>query len=538
MKHLFILFIFLVQKGESIYSQIAGELDLSFGLSGITLTDFSPNPEDLYSTDNPYDIGLQSDGKIIASGTALTDSGRVFAISRYFPTGELDGDFGIEGKIKLKFGASVSSSNTMFIQSDDKIILAGGAAATDTSLYDFGLIRLNANGNIDSTFGLNGIVLTEMNEKTDEICALDILDDNSIVAVGYKHEGIFDDSDFAICKYSYNGLLDTTFGNGGKLIIDLGNSEKASSIIANSDGSLLIGGYSYYDYYEDGEYYHISELVLLRLLSSGKIDSTFGINGFTITPVFDYRAYLQKMYEVEDGKYICAVKLVKDFSADFGIVKFDSLGFLDSTFSEDGIVNTDIPYDEFEIVNDIVIQADNKILMVGYTDASADNAADVVVVRYLQEGVLDSTFQYDGISIIDINELYNQGNAMCLQPDGKIIVAADASDGEGGSDFAIIRLWGDSGLSASSENYFDNNLTIYPNPTANTFHLVNKLQQLQSNTYAINLYSTTGFLCLQREIMDNQPVDITQLPSGIYTLKITDEFNNITNKKLIKIAEK
>lgn len=141
---------------------------------------------------------------------------------------------------------------------------------------------------------MNGIVLTEMNEKTDEICALDILDDNSIVAVGYKHEGIFDDSDFAICKYSYNGLLDTTFGNGGKLIIDLGNSEKASSIIANSDGSLLIGGYSYYDYYEDGEYYHISELVLLRLLSSGKIDSTFGINGFTITPVFDYRAYLQK----------------------------------------------------------------------------------------------------------------------------------------------------------------------------------------------------------------------------------------------------
>lgn len=206
-------------------------------------------------------------------------------------------------------------------------------------------------------------------------------------------------------------------------------------------------------------------------------------------------------------------------------------------FSEDGIIITDLPYDNYEIVNDIVMQSDNKIILTGHTDASGDGD-DVFVVRYLLDGGIDSSFHYDGVSVTDINGGQNSGNAICLQEDGKILIAAQAFDDEVGGDFALLRLLNESSLSASPENYFDNNLTIYPNPTANTFQLVNELQQLPTNSYNICVYSPMGFLCLQKEIISNQLVDISQLPSGIYIIKITDEYNNTTNKKLIKIAEK
>ncbi len=308
MKYIIYLFIFIIHPPD-LFAQVAGELDESFGLEGITITDFGPNPGGLYSSDYPYKVGLQSDGKIIVSGTFLTDEGHVFAISRYSSSGELDLDFGSEGKIKMPVGESIGFPITMLIQTDDKIIVAGSSEEDDFSEPDFVMVRFNSNGKIDSSFDFDGIVLTDINDSYDNISALAMFPDNSILAAGHKQDETSEYGDIAICKYDPFGNLDTTFGISGKVVFDLGYNDRATSIIINSDGKIIIGGYAHYIIAEAGDYYYFSDMALIRFFGDGQIDSSFGINGVAITPVFGYEAFLTKLLPVPDGKYISAVML-------------------------------------------------------------------------------------------------------------------------------------------------------------------------------------------------------------------------------------
>ncbi|MBL7943286.1 MAG: hypothetical protein JNM00_10995, partial [Flavobacteriales bacterium] len=97
-------------------------------------------------------------------------------------------------------------------------------------------------------------------------------------------------------------------------------------------------------------------------------------------------------------------------------------GSLDLSFNTDGMLTTSIGTEDYGRA--VAVQPDGKILVAGYSyDGDRDQCA---VVRYLADGSLDNSFDFDGIALTSIGDSGNRGHALAIQNDGKIVVAGYA----------------------------------------------------------------------------------------------------------------
>jgi uncharacterized delta-60 repeat protein len=74
--------------------------------------------------------------------------------------GDLDASFGGDGKVTTKFPFAYlgAGSASVGIQADGKIVVAGSAGNRN---HRFAVVRYNANGTLDTTFGGDGKVVTD-----------------------------------------------------------------------------------------------------------------------------------------------------------------------------------------------------------------------------------------------------------------------------------------------------------------------------------------------------------------------------------------
>jgi len=235
-----------------------GTSDTSFGNpNGYVSTDFSSGDE--YGSD----IAIQSDGKIVVVG--YTDDGDdKFAIVRYNIDGTLDTGFNTTGKIvEDNSGAWSGYSNYLYpnkvvIQSDNKI-LVGGTADGDGLL----LVRYNANGTLDNTFGTGGkVTIDEDQYNIDDINDMVVDPSGNIFVLG--------DDDFVVAKFTSNGTLDNTFGTGGVAQISISGYGDGSTLFVDANGKLLITGN-----FEDGDTGD-GKFLVARLNADGTPDMDFG----------------------------------------------------------------------------------------------------------------------------------------------------------------------------------------------------------------------------------------------------------------------
>src|SRR5439155_1317723 len=134
-----------------------------------------------------------------------------FALVRYNTNGTLDATFGTGGKVTTAVGTSDDAAYALAIQADGKLVAAG--ATDDGSNYDFALVRYNANGSPDTTFGTGGKVTTAIGTRDDVASAVAVQADGKLVAAGDTGDG--GNNYFALARYNANGTLDATFGTGG-----------------------------------------------------------------------------------------------------------------------------------------------------------------------------------------------------------------------------------------------------------------------------------------------------------------------------------
>jgi len=111
-------------------------------------------------------------------------------------------------------------------------------------------------------------------------------------------------------------------------------------------------------------------------------------------------------------------------------------GTLDVAFGSSGIVQTVSTHEAF----DMIIQPDNKIIVVGSINMGSGND-DIAVVRYNSDGSLDNSFGTNGIVNVDFNGKNDDASSVALQSDGKIVVVGRAQNASNNnSDIAVIRL--------------------------------------------------------------------------------------------------
>src|SRR5262249_27391620 len=113
-------------------------------------------------------------GKILMGGS----SGSVFVLARYNPNGSLDNSFGVGGVTQVAgfFGADLD------LMDDGRIVAAG--TAFNPANFDFEVVRFNADGSLDSTFGNAGRAITDFSGMLDRGTAVAVLPDGRIVAAG------------------------------------------------------------------------------------------------------------------------------------------------------------------------------------------------------------------------------------------------------------------------------------------------------------------------------------------------------------------
>src|SRR5215831_16371130 len=158
----------------------AGDLDPTFGTAGMLTTDLN------HSTDIANAVAVQADGKLVVVGQTYQNndfSGEDFVVTRYNTDGTLDNTFGSRGKVHTDFPGLAAVPSSVVIQPDGKIVVAGGAFPLFTFLGNFELVRYNSNGLLDTSFGNGGIVTTNFPEGS-YASSVALQADGKIIAAG------------------------------------------------------------------------------------------------------------------------------------------------------------------------------------------------------------------------------------------------------------------------------------------------------------------------------------------------------------------
>src|SRR3954469_23987160 len=152
-------------------------------------------------------------------------------------------------------------------------------AATASMFLGSGLIALAADGDLDPSFGTGGKVITDFNNSTEWLSRIALQPDGKIVAIG-ESSAPTDFPKFALARYTPDGSLDATFGNGGKVITVIAQvREYAHGLVLLPDGKIMISGSIDQPTESD------TSFALLRYNSDGSLDTTFGQGGIVKTNI-------------------------------------------------------------------------------------------------------------------------------------------------------------------------------------------------------------------------------------------------------------
>ncbi len=358
-----------------------GTLDLSFGTGGKLTTDFGSNYDDCRS------VAIQSDGKIVASGSSHNGTNWDIALARYNTDGTPDLSFGSGGKLTTDFAINNDYGFAMAIQGDGKIVVTG-ISETSTTYHDFGIARYNTNGTLDLSFDTDGKVTTPIGIDNDTPRSIAIQSDGKIVVAGYSVIG--DDMYFAMVRYNSNGSLDTGFDNDGKLTTTFGNDgDYAMSVAIQSDAKIVVAGFSYILANNVTR-----DIALARYNSDGTLDNSFDTNGMLTTKfgIYDEEGFSVAIQS--NGKILVAGYSNNGAKNNFALIRYNINGALDLSFDTDGKLTTAIGSANDE-VHSVAIQSDGKIVVAG-TSLNGANL-DFALVRYnntITTGIDDQSYNY------------------------------------------------------------------------------------------------------------------------------------------------
>jgi len=383
-------------------------------------------------------VALQSDGKIVAAGESLTGSSFDFALARYNADGSLDTSFGSGGKVTTDFASNFDTALAVTVQSDGKILAAG--ERSDGSHFDFALARYNADGSLDSSFGSGGKVTDSIGPGSDAIQDIALQPDGKIVVAGFSTAAATSD-DFALARYNANGTLDTSFGSGGHVVtVFNADYDDAFAVLLQPDGKIVAVGNAGN---ATGTQYFFA---LARYNADGSPDSSFGSGGKVTTAIGskDDDAFAGALQP--DGKIVAGGYMRGSSGSQrlFALVRYNGNGSLDATFGSGGNVTASIG--TYDYVDGLALQPDGKIVAAGIVSPSGVSGdSDFGVARYNADGSLDPTFGSGGFVTISFGSTSQVGQAMALQPNGKIVVVGDVNNGSTMApdlDFAVARVLG------------------------------------------------------------------------------------------------
>ena len=402
----------------------AGNLDPTFGTGGIVRTDFAGN------IDQANAIVVQPNGQIIAAGSSFSNSKTVedFIVARYNANGSLDKRFGKNGKITTDFFRNVDSISAIAIQPDGMIVVAGFAQLPGNGGNPrvFALARYRSDGNPDTSFGNGGALTTSFGGNFAAASAVMLQPDGKIVVAGtvdFNPDVPGSGLDFALARYNASGTLDGSFGKGGKVVFDFfGSFDQANAAVLQPDGKIIVVGSASYDSLNQD-----IGFALARFNADGGTDFGFGTGGKQITDFFGAGAQANGVVMQPDGKFVVAGtasdSATRPVATDIALARYNADGSLDPAFGTGGETAIPFPDSATEQGNALAITPDGKIVVVGAAFKTFNTPPDFALVRFNSDGTLDTGFGSGGRITTDVAGGTDVAQAVAIQSDGKVVAA-------------------------------------------------------------------------------------------------------------------
>ena len=388
----------------------AGSLDTTFGTGGVVTTSFG---------DGVAGVGgfEQSNGDIVAVAQVnfVNNAGTGIGLVRYTSAGELDTTFGANGITVTTF-AGIAFDPFGFAVQKNGDILIGGVATTKSGRNEFGLARYTSNGVLDTTFGTNGLVATKVGTRSDAPSALLLQPNGQILMGGFEVAGGNIPGMMSLVRYNATGALDTTFGKGG---LSLSNvtflGPETLALLSNGD-YLAVGEDANFNTGLVAEF--SSKGVLLSKVTSAKVVAALSTSQSAVANVmFQSPTIFQP-----NGRYIVASTSCTFHSecrgTKFAMNRFLETGKTDTTF--DATVESFDPTQTTSVAQTVALQANGQIVVGGLINQDAPIVGGLV--RLDSNGELDTTFgTVDSFGVccsVTSNQTFS---GLLIQTDGKIV---------------------------------------------------------------------------------------------------------------------
>jgi uncharacterized delta-60 repeat protein len=366
---------------------------------------------------------------------------------RLLSAGVEDASFGSGGRALLPDRSIYYAS--FATTPDGHLLIAGGVGESfDPTFHASKLARLTADGVLDASFGAGGFrelpaSIGSPSDRSD----LTVLPDGRALA-------LWNAAPTLLVRFKPDGALDPTFADGGVVHTEL----SPDAAVKFAPGALVVQGNNYVVAGNVGD-----KLLLARFTSSGQLDLTFGTGGKALV-TFPGGLDVGDLLLQRDGRLVVTGTSSNPANPDarsIALARFTAKGQLDSTFGSGGRVIAGYETDFYGVAR-AAVQSDGRILVVGTqsrTGPGAEWTSDMLVARFNTDGSLDRTFspggtEGDGRAVIDFAHNRDDGGAILLQPDGKILVGGDSWVKVGETPnlpnaFALARLRPDGSLDAT-----------------------------------------------------------------------------------------
>ena len=459
-----------------------GTIDSTYGKNG-----FSANVEMI----NPA-AALQSDGKIVVVG-ATTSGNSDFIAARFDTSGKFDLSFGDKGVRVTDAGSETDVLSSVAIQTNGKIV-AGGQTSRG-GINQFAMIRYDKDGTIDSSYGSQGLVITNFGGACN-INSIALQTDNKVVAAGTFNNG--STTDFAIARYLKNGALDTTFNENGEVTSNFGNSDNAISVAIDTTGKIIVGGY--YTDPSDNSHFEIA-----RYTANGSLDPSFNGSGVTGTTFGSNREYLSAIALQSNGEIIAGGNVfgAQSSYSELAFARFNVDGSIDNSFGTSGQTLDPMGSNDYDYLYFLTIAPNGQIFSGGYTLSNNLGSFSLVILN--PSGSLDSSFAADGNLLF-----YYPGNDIgyltpMVQNNGKIVVNGTTTEP------SIPNFLARFNSDGSSDHTYGNNGMATTNGSAAVMQTDQKV--VESNSGTVDSTGDVGIV-MSRYNLDGSP-DLTYGTNGV-----------------------
>jgi uncharacterized delta-60 repeat protein len=412
-----------------------GALDERFGNGGSVITNFVGEV-----SSDANSIVSDGDGGFYVAGTSGAAGGSL-SVAHYEQDGSLDHNFGNGGKVQVTFNPFIFGARPndgyVTVQRDGKILLVGTSIEPGSTNYDFAMARLLQDGEFDRTFGDGGKVTTFSGTQFTDMApsgGVVIQPDGKLLVAGYteKYSTLPHVDKGVVVRYTRDGSVDTSFGDGGRETIDLSTGRgRMTSMVLEPNGEILLGGFVRNPDTFDENYF------LEELQTNGTPDSAFGTAGQMVTGFSGFFDSGAPLLLRPDGEILVGGSTFDPvtFQGFMTVAQFTAAGAVDNSFGANGQASVGFPGEPnltFAELHNMSLQRDGKVVVVGsfftFDPDTFASTSSFAMSRFTKAGRIDTQFGDGGTVTTSIAGYQDQAAAVLIQDDGRILVAGVSTD--------------------------------------------------------------------------------------------------------------